>query len=319
MQLLEVPFHHDEIKSSMSLTGITVLKETQYKTRHSKTPQLTQLPTFGYIANTDPFLKDFIPPPPKKYPKKIDPSIELPPKKTRIKAKYIVNKKEVTHRIRNMILAMSGEKQLYFWTITFFQDTTDDTAFTLMNKWLTRLRTEKMLKSYLWVSERQKNGTIHFHMAIPHRMDIKRANQFMRASIMHSINKGEVQVTREQAKNYNGVDIAKDRKTKRIINFAKGKRANSLTNYLTKYITKNDGTFTHLAWHSSRDFSNLVISVRFTTREMDASNVMLFVDLEKILEGEYYTFYRWKKEPPRELMKYLSELNNMILTTFSLN
>ena len=138
---------------------------------------------------------------------------------------------------------MRGEKMLYFWTITFPENTTDDTAYILLNKWLTRLRTEKMLKEYLWVGERQENNTIHFHMVINQKMNVQKANKYMRASIMHRINKGEIIYDRIAAMRYNGVDIAKDRKTKRVTNFAKQNKEKSLSNYLTKYVTKNNRTF----------------------------------------------------------------------------
>jgi hypothetical protein len=216
-----------------------------------------------------------------------------------------------------MVMAMRGEKQLYFWTITFPLNTNDDTAFILLNKWLTRLRQEKMLRSYLWVSERQENGTIHFHMAVNHRMDVKRANKYMRASIMHCINDGSINFSRDQATKYNGVDISKNRKTRRVTNFARGKNARHLTSYLTKYVTKNDSKFKHLAWHSSRDYSNLVISVRFTCREIEASNALKLVSSEKILEGQYFKFFRWAKSPPPDLIRYLSQLNAGLLSYLS--
>src|SRR3989304_8750072 len=116
---------------------------------------------------------------------------------------------------------MSGEKMLYFWTVTLPPGTSDNIAFVLLNKWLTRLRQEKMIKEYLWISERQQNGTIHYHMVINRKMNVQKANKFMRASIMHCINDGSIIYDRNKATRYNGIDISKDRKTRKVINFAK--------------------------------------------------------------------------------------------------
>lgn len=317
MQVLDFPSALEAINHSISLTGLTILKESKYKSRHSKCPNIAQIPYHGFVKNTD----ERIDRPVKKTPKKMAENQLYPDiiheKKPRLKSRYTINKKEVSHRIRNKVLSMKGEKLLFFWTVTFPVGTPDDNAFVLMNKWLTRLRKERMLKSYIWITERQQNGTIHFHLAIPHRMDVKRANKYMRASIMHSINTQEVNLSRKQAMRYNGVDIAKNRKTRRVTNFAKGKNSRTLSHYLTKYVTKNNEEFDHLAWHSSRDFSNLIIAVRFTEREINRSNVWQFLNKDRKLEGEYYIFYSWNKEAPPDLIRYLSQLNQGLNEKFN--
>jgi hypothetical protein len=134
----------------------------------------------------------------------------------------------------------------------------------------------------------------------------------MRASIMYSINENEIDWSREKAKNYNGVDIAKDRKTRRVINFAKKKKERALTNYLTKYITKNESTFSHLAWHSSRGYSNLIISFRLTYQELQQFRLMEKVKTDKPLTDQYFTFYKWKGSPPEFILQYFSQVNQHI-------
>lgn len=244
----------------------------------------------------------------RRYGRKLVPSLSKSP----TVQQYRIDKKEVQHRIKGYINQMKGEKLLYFWTVTFPTTTSDTTAYLLLNKWFTRLRKEKLLKDYLWIAERQKNSTVHFHIVINNRMDVKKANRYMRASIMHSINTGELDWTREQAMRYNGVDICKDRKTRRVTNFAKQKSQRSLANYLTKYVTKNDGSFQNLAWHSSRGYSNLVTSVRFTYPEIAASKIKQFINTEAPLQGEYYIHYNWKGSPPKDLLIYLSLINQHI-------
>ena len=209
---------------------------------------------------------------------------------------------------------MKGEKKLYFWTITFPLNTTDDTAFICFNKWLTRVRKELNLRSYLWITERQGNGTIHFHIAIHQRLCVKKANRYMRACLFTCIDNKEIIYSRLDAKNYNGVDIAKNRKTKRVTNFAQKKSTKTLVNYLTKYITKNNGQFTHLAWHSSRDYSNLITSIRLTEYELNNSGIKQFLSPDAIFQSEWFTFFRWKDKPPPDLLKYLSFINQKALS-----
>lgn len=240
-------------------------------------------------------------------------------KKEKALRSYTINKKQVCHKIKGFLNQQKGMKQLYFWTVTFPQGTSDDVAFILFNKWLTRLRFEKMLKSYLWVSERQQNGTIHFHIAIPHKMDVKKSNRFMRAAIFTCIDQKEIRFSREQAKNYNGIDLAKDRKTRRVTNFAKRKKEKSLSNYLTKYVTKNNETFKHLAWHCSRDYSNIVISIRLTPTEVLSLNLNQFISEEKVLINEWFTFKRWKTDTPLPIKKHLAFINQSIQSLLNLN
>lgn len=313
MQLLDIPPTHNAMQASISFTGLTRLKKADYKARHGGFKEIVQIPSQGFILKKNDT---------ESARRKKELSLKTKHRKALVitKAKverrppeYVVNKKEVSHRIKNFVNQMPGKKMLFFWTVTFPVGTSDDIAFICLNKWLTRLRAESMLKSYIWVSERQQNGTIHFHLAIHQRMDVKLANKYMRASIMHCINANQINYSRVEAMRYNGVDISKDRNKKKVTNFAEGKNQRKLISYITKYVTKNTGTFQHLAWHSSRDYSNLIIAVRLTNSEF--LQVVNSGYLNEIIcfEGEYYEFYTWKKEPPPELLSYLKFVNNKAL------
>lgn len=312
MKALELPFTYEDMRYSLSLTGITELKQSRYKKRHGGLTDIEQAPgrVFRKITPAKPMKNTKRR---KKKSAKIQntntTNLSKPEKKTRL---YRINKKEVIHKIRGYLNQMKGEKMLYFWTVTFPMGTTDDAAFILLNKWLTRLRKEKMIKEYLWITERQENNTLHYHIVINRKMDVKKANKYMRASIMYSIGTGEVKWTREQAIKYNGVDICKNRKTKRVTNFGKGKKQKSLALYLTKYITKNNGDFSHLAWHSSREYSNIITSIRITEREYSVSKCGELISKEVKMENEWYIFRAWKKETPKDLLQYLHEINNYV-------
>ena len=319
MKILEVPFTHQDMRYSISLTGITILHEGKYKQRHNTTKEIVQVPKKGFMTKANyqstQTTKQIKPTRRKKKQSVVTKSND---KATQVR-QYRIDKTEVSHRIRNYINQMKGEKMLYFWTITFPQHTTDDTAYILLNKWLTRLRTENMIKEYLWITERQENGTIHFHMVINRKMDVRKANRYMRASIMYSINKQEIQYDRIQTTRYNGVDIAKDRKTKRVINFAKQHKQKALSNYLTKYVTKNNSTFQHLAWHSSREYSNLITNIRFTSIEITGSGILQQINKDNPLDTKYFTFYRWKDKVPKEITEYMASINQHILSLLNIN
>lgn len=193
------------------------------------------------------------------------------------KKSYSVNKREVRQRILSYINTAKGQKELYFWTVTFPEGTADDVCYQAFNTWLTTLRTRQkdkfgklmpapMLRDYLWVAERQTGErltvdkqptyTIHFHIAIPHFMPVGRANAAMRTILRNLAKKGlvpgAVPVKKGATLNgktdcyylpciakYNGVHISRNKRGD-VINFALKKASKALAGYLTKYITKND-------------------------------------------------------------------------------
>ncbi|MES3018596.1 MAG: hypothetical protein V4721_12485 [Bacteroidota bacterium] len=227
---------------------------------------------------------------------------------------YSINKPEIRARIFAMIAAQKQDrKELYFWTVTFPMNTDDQTIYQLYNIWLTTLRQKKWLKEYLWVAERQQNGTLHFHLCIPHKLSVVAANRAMAGTLANASRKGLINYSIHQCKRYNGVDIAKNRKTKKVTNFGKGKQGKrALTYYITKYITKNNGIFSHLAWHNSRGFSQLFTGVTFTMDEFQAFGLVPFVRRYSAIRNEYFTFYPWLWDPPPRLLNELSKLNTFI-------
>lgn len=186
------------------------------------------------------------------------------------KKSYSVNKREVRQRILAYINTAKGQKELYFWTVTFPEGTPDDVCYQAFNTWLTTLRTRQkdkfgklmpaMLREYIWVAERQTGerlttnkaptNTIHFHIAIPHYMSVWRANAAMK-TILRNLAKagalpGAVCCPRTGSRyylpciaRYNGVHISRTKQGK-IINFAVRRSGRMLASYLTKYVTKND-------------------------------------------------------------------------------
>lgn len=324
MTIIDVPNNINALVNSVSLTGVTVLKDNKYKARHAGYKVVEQVPTKGFRLIKKP--------PANKQKKKVKPKeckkvfefTQATAQAVKKVFSYKVNKKEVSHRIRNMVNQMKGEKRLFFWTVTFPSGTSDDTAFVCFNKWLTRLRRDLNLRSYIWVAERQDGkrlddkdkmatGTIHFHIAIHQRICVQKANKFMRACLFTCIDNNEINYSREAAKNYNGVDIAKDRKTKKVVNFALQNKSKSLVTYITKYVSKNKGEFPHLAYHCSRDYSNLVICFRATAQEFTKVDWNTRLKVEPIFENEFIIFYGWITGPPKVVSDYLAFVNQTII------
>jgi hypothetical protein len=281
-------------------------------------------------------------------------NLEKIEKNQRVKA-YSINKREARQRILGYTNTMKGKKELYFWTVSFPAGTSDDVCYQAFNTWLTKLRASyktkdgkkirPMLRDYLWIAERQMGDrltvkktpthTIHFHIAIPHFMNVHRANAFMRGTLKNLAKKGLMPGAICNGKNgdqyylpciakYNGVDICKNRKTGRIVNFAVKKGSRALTSYLTKYITKNDAgvpdetghiavpAFTHLAWHNSRGFSCLFTGVTFSIEEFTALGFRPFLNKVRQFRMNFATFIPWLYGPPPLLHDHLYNLNSSV-------
>lgn len=161
------------------------------------------------------------------------------------KTEYILNKKKVREKCAAFFGLRQSRKFLAFYSISFPQNFPDDAAFKCFNTVLTRLRKDCGLKSYLWVTERQKNGTIHFHMLTNNYMYVRKFNRYMAVAIETQIKKQGIEVNYCMEK-YNGVDVRHVNNNRKALNM-----------YLTKYVSKNSVVFFRLPYHSSRDISEL--------------------------------------------------------------
>ena len=102
---------------------------------------------------------------------------EEKPEKT--KRTYKLNKSKVRKKCNALGRLEKSKKFLAFYSISFPNGLTDETGYKIYNTWLTRCRRDSGLKTYLWIAERQKNGTIHFHLLTNNFMPIKKVNGFM--------------------------------------------------------------------------------------------------------------------------------------------
>ena len=180
------------------------------------------------------------------------------------------------------------------------------------------MRMKKKLHEYLWIAERQpQTNTIHFHLAIPHYMNVQQANRTMKVILINFAKKGGVPFTpRFIGEKYNGVDIQKrkDRHgNKRITNFAEKRGSKALGNYLSKYVSKNDAEFSHLAWHNSRAFSCMFTGVSLTEKEFeDVNEFHLMLNQFRVIQSDWCVWGPWAKHPPDKLKQALYEINSYV-------
>lgn len=216
---------------------------------------------------------------------------------------FKLNKKKVSRKLVALFHSKLCAKTLNFFTITFPLSTSDDESFRLLNSVLTRLRrgyeassiakilldrfssgySDKMkrrlnllielqehqqLNHYLWVAERQLNGTIHFHLVTPDIIDVLIFNYFVAEYIDNTL-KQTSQNPKIQSfliDKYNGVDVTR--------NFAFRNDKQLLRKYLTKYVTKNNSYFSHRCFHCSRSISALFTTMHEDVAETDLQHLV---------------------------------------------
>lgn len=216
---------------------------------------------------------------------------------------YKLNKSKVRKKCNAFSRLEKSKKFLAFYSISFPCGLSDEIAHKIYNTWLTRCRKACGLKSYLWIAERQGNGTIHFHLLTNDFMPIKKVNGFMASCLASEKAKG-IEVLKEiNIEKYNGVDVKKVDKNRK-----------SLIGYLTKYITKNEIEFTHLPWHCSRDVSRLFTTINFQSAERDKYFDQIPDSSEKynIHLTENYKVAGFKFRPNEELFNELDGANEAI-------
>jgi hypothetical protein len=257
---------------------------------------------------------------------------------------YSLNTKVVSRKLMSFFHSKLASKQVSFYTISFPVATSDDTAFEVLNIVLTRLRkgyslseqanylinlfraqksdkwlaymqlcaksaVQHQLKNYLWVSERQKNGTIHFHLVTSDNLNVIVFNHFVAAAIFGSqhskINQDSLINT--SLSKFNGVDSSKS--------MQKVTDVTRLRKYITKYITKNKAVFTHFCWHCSRSISALFTSKQYTIEEVESGKIPIDKDYKSTcyITNDYYTFVYYPRIDFAKAFYDMIALNNDII------
>lgn len=233
------------------------------------------------------------------------------PKKT----EYRLNKKKVREKCSSFFGLKQSRKFLAFYSISFPAGMADEYIMQCYNTFLTRCRKDMRLKSYLWVAERQKNGTLHFHVLTNNFMAIRRVNWYMAKAIENIIKKNNLDLNFD-VKKYNGVDVKRCNNNRKALN-----------QYLTKYISKNEIEFFRLPYHSSRDISQLFTAETFkheSSPEFSFIRKALYHLKTFVVDNEYCTIEylnqlqangKWFS-PPESWYWLLHHVNEQIYMNF---
>ena len=243
----------------------------------------------------------------------------------KIKTPYSLRKGKIRNKILNFFNLNASKKFCAFYSISFPKGFPDALGYKIFNTWLTRCRKDANLRSYLWVAERQKNNTLHFHLITNNFMRISIVNGYMKECIRTQNNKENLGISKYIIDNYNGVDVdniwesKKNRKAPKRLNKTEATRKISM--YLTKYVTKNETKSDRLPWHCSRDISALFISINYTDVSMLEIADLISNNPDAVIsyQKEYFTMHFFKFQPLDEWYLPLTEINNQIYKTFHAN
>lgn len=246
---------------------------------------------------------------------------------------YKLNKAKVRKKMGAFCRLASSRQFIGFYSISFPSSACDDVLYTIFNKWLTNLRKTYGLRSYIWVAERQNNKTLHFHMLTNNWLPIQEINRAMATAINGEVHKNNLTWGNSSLSAYNGVDVdspqfpkkrqaesraeyrarqarAKHTKTSNVLKW--------ISSYMIKYVTKNDVEFNRLAYHSSRDISQL-----FTSQIINENHIDRFIDHLPDDADDYYIFENkdivcmsFRFSPSDDLYKYIDSINERLYNSY---
>lgn len=191
----------------------------------------------------------------------------------RVARTYTLNRREVFRRAYAYATLRVSMKFLAFYSVTFPEGIADEVAVRIWNNVLTRWRQELGLRSYLWVAEKQQNGTRHYHLLTNDWMPISDTNGIVAAAIDGEVQRGNCEWGNSSLSLYNGVDVKR-------VSAAGGKsvggdrstQVKKVARYLSKYIGKGKSESRWRLWHCSRVVSALV--VKAWVQDVDFEYVM---------------------------------------------
>jgi len=233
-----------------------------------------------------------------------------------------INKTKVKGKMYALFNLKCSRKFMAFYSISFPENTTDNQAFICWNYWLTQLRKRFNLENYIWVTEKQKNGTIHFHMLTNNYMPILSINRIMAIIINNQVLKDLQSWGNSSLDKFNGVDVDSIYNSKRHKKSGKTLNPSELRNwiskYVTKYVTKNSEKFTHLCWHCSRSISILFTSTILHLSESQTITNFLptLRHLYKHIKSDFNDVWIFCFVPPEHLFDKIKYFNDLIFEDF---
>lgn len=233
-----------------------------------------------------------------------------------------INKTKVKNKMFALFNLKCSRKFMAFYSVSFPSQTTDDEAFITFNYWLTCLRKKFGLTNYVWVSERQKNGILHFHMLTNNYMPILQINRAMAIIINNRVLENKMSWGASSMERYNGVDVDSIFNSKRHKKTGKNLNATQIrqwiTAYITKYVTKNNEKFKHLCWHCSRSVSMLFTSTLLFIEESRkvTDHLPKLRHLYFNFKSEFNDTWIFRFVPPEHLYEKIRLYNDLIFGEF---
>lgn len=228
---------------------------------------------------------------------------------------YSFNKKMLFRRAMAFCHLRDSDRFLAFMTMSFPKGTSEESCYRIWNILLTRMRREKYLQGYIWVCERQKNGTPHFHMLTNTFFPVRVVNRMAAAAIQTSVDRGECTWGQSSYSRYNGVDIRRVRSGRGGISQKRDLRAREfVVSYLAKYISKSEQTGTRRVWFCSREVSALFVSAVISDEEAGCIVDESIHDPHSTpvaIQGDGY-LYQGISIPNRVIWYYITRVNELI-------
>jgi hypothetical protein len=221
----------------------------------------------------------------KKYPRKEKNDVELaletpldePKRKKEVKLRTMSRRTKSKIRVKLMALSQVHEK-LTFVTLTFVNEVEDKKAVKVLKTFLDNAGKRFKDFQYIWVAEKQTNNetfkdNIHFHLVTNKYWPLQKWwNYWLGVQAKHGIKPREESFRPSSAFN---------------VRLIKSDNVKGIGNYLTKYVTKNDGEFGCQVWNCSKKISRL-----YTCFYSDTMIIRKFERLQEqgLLDGEIKTY-----------------------------
>lgn len=234
------------------------------------------------------------------------------------KRKYKMNRSRITALALAFSNLSASKKFMAFYSISFPSHLPDEICRKVFNTAATRARKQFGKFGYLAVCERQKNGTLHFHMLVNKFMNVRILNHFFAAAIHTQVQDVEFAGVSFDKTKYNGVDV------RRVFN------PTGCIKYLSKYLTKsaseesaNERQIKGRPWFGSNSVSNLLtyiylpdITIRKLAKKLITSQLE-GKEVVKVVKGEYFTFYPFKQSGFQHLANLLNPANELIFASLN--
>lgn len=239
------------------------------------------------------------------------------------------------NKIKEKVLSLYYAKRdtgFTFLTLTVIGDCDDRRAVLLWNKFRTVMFKRWGKFNYLRVCERQKNGRIHFHIVMDRRFPIQRLNALW---IIQQLNEGvrnevadlklmaETGQTFEQLYRQGSFGAEVMGKYLNPVDIKKITSVGNVLSYITKYITKNKGSFKCGVWRCNHVVSKLYTKQLVPKKVFDKCATDKNISVNKKTGEVYYcrTYYGGfcvinsihNKSYFRRWMVELDQLNRWIL------